>query len=530
MSDMPLPPETPILTGRKLSGRYVLKTLISLRKTTQIWEADDLVLTRKVAVKLTHPELIYESAFIKKFRSEARMTAKLNHSSIVSIYDTTGDEEVEAIVMELIEGMPLRAYLDEEGPMPIENALGLLNQVVDALQHAHQQGIFHGNLNPNNIFLCSGQRVKVTDFGLSSPLEILRNSNPEYLEERSPYLSPEQCDGENPNERSDIYSLGLIFLEILSGTSPSELHQRSQEEIKDVLEKRMGEVPISLQEGIMRALETLPAKRFPNPVGFRSAITPNIPKSSDTKDSMDYDPKTPERDKYQIVTAVLTIGMVFTFILAIIFAANIDDNLFGNNSSDSTSPTIAETEEDASPEEEKEEEIVESTETPQEETTTESPTSGEEETTVSPIFEETPIISAQDFDPLGDGVEHPELLANLYDNDSTTAWKTETYGHRSLGFLKPGVGVIVELEKAIPLHSLEIDTEAVGWSGEIYVSDVIGSTLEDWGEPIETIEANPGSASINLTGNAGSVVLIWITDLGDAPPSLKIEISEIRIT
>ena len=69
MSDMPLPPETPILTGRKLSGRYVLKTLISLRKTTQIWEADDLVLTRKVAVKLTHPELIYESAFIKKFRS-----------------------------------------------------------------------------------------------------------------------------------------------------------------------------------------------------------------------------------------------------------------------------------------------------------------------------------------------------------------------------------------------------------------------------------------------------------------------------
>jgi serine/threonine protein kinase len=529
MSDIPLPPETPILSGRKLSGRYVLKTLLSLGETTQIWEADDLVLTRKVAVKLTHPQLIYESAFIKKFRSEARMTAKLNHSSIVSIYDTTGDEEVEAIVMELIEGMPLSAYLDEEGPMSIENALGFMNQVIDALQHAHQQGIFHGNLNPHNIFLCSGQRVKVTDFGLSAPVEILRNSNPEYIEERSPYLSPEQYDGENPNERSDIYSLGLIFLEILTGTSPSERHQGSQEEIKDALEKQMGEVPISLQEGIMRALETLPAKRFPNPVSFRSAITPDIPKSGDTKESMDYDPKTPERDKHRIVTAVLTVGMVFTFILAIIFAANIDDDLFGNNSSDSTSPAIAETEKETSPEEE----TVESTETPQEAIATEateSPTSVQEKTTVSPIFEETPIISAQDFDPLGDGVEHPELLANLYDNDSTTAWKTESYGHRSLGFLKPGVGVIVELENAIPLHSLEIDTEAVGWSGEIYVSTVIGATLEEWGDPIESIEANPGSVSINLTGSAGSVVLIWITDLGDAPPSLKIEISEIRLT
>jgi serine/threonine protein kinase len=527
MSDTPLPPETPILTGRKLSGRYVLKTLLSLGKITQIWEADDLVLTRKVAVKLTHPQLIYESAFIRKFRSDARMTAKLNHSSIVSIYDTTGDEEVEAIVMELIDGMPLRAYLDEIGPMPIENALGLLNQVVDALQHAHQQGIFHGNLNPNNIFLCSGQRVKVTDFGLSVSAEILRNASPEYLKERSPYLSPEQYDGENPNERSDIYSLGLTFLEILSGTSPSELNQRSQKEINDALEKRMGEVPISLQEGIERALETIPAKRFPNPVSFRSAINPDIPKSSDTKDSMDNRPNTRERDTHKIVTSVLTIGMVFTFILAIIFATNIDDGLFGNNSSDSTSPTIIETEEEASPEEE---ETVGSVETPQEETNTESPTSIQEETTVSPIFEETPIISAQDFDPLGDGVEHPELLANLYDNDSTTAWKTETYGHRSLGFLKPGVGVIVELENAIPLHSLEIDTVAMGWSGDIYVSDVIGATLADWGEPVETIEANSGSASIDLTGSAGSVVLIWITDLGDAPPSLKIEISEIRLS
>ena len=99
-----------------------------------------------------HPELIYESAFIREFRSRARKSAQLNHPSIVPIYDTTGDEEIEAIVMELIEGMPLRVYIDEIGTMSAGKALNVLTQVVDALQHAHQQGIIHGDLNPENIF------------------------------------------------------------------------------------------------------------------------------------------------------------------------------------------------------------------------------------------------------------------------------------------------------------------------------------------------------------------------------------------
>ena len=147
MPDNPLHPDTPILTGRKLSGRYVLKTPIFLGKTINVWEDDDLVLTRKVAVKLTHPHLIYESAFIREFRTKARTTAQLNHPSIVTIYDTTGDEEMEAIVMELIEGMTLRSYLDEVGTMSPAKTLNVLTQVVDALQHAHQHGIVHGDLN-----------------------------------------------------------------------------------------------------------------------------------------------------------------------------------------------------------------------------------------------------------------------------------------------------------------------------------------------------------------------------------------------
>ena len=528
MPDNPLPPETPILTGRKLSGRYVLKTPLFLGKATQVWEADDLVLTRKVAIKLTHPQLIYESAFIKEFRSRARTTAQLNHPSIVPIYDTTGDEEIEAIVMELIEGMPLRAYIDEIGTMSPGKTLNVLTQVVDALQHAHQQGIVHGDLNPENIFLCSGQQVKVAGFGLATSEKILRETSVNYREEPSSYLAPEQSTGEAPNQQSDIYSLGIVILELLTGVGPLELNQSSLSEITTAFKKAPREIPTGFQEPIMKAIERDPKRRFISPVTFRSAMNPEKPQENARNNNMDPNPKKRQRDLNQIVTAVLTIGMVFTFILGIIFAANLDDDLFGNDSSN-TSVSSAPQEESTAVDEQESSDSEEASNN-QEAAVAETPTPTVKEATVSPIFEETPIVAAEDFDPLGDGVEHPELLENLFDNDSLTSWKTETYGHRSLGFLKPGVGVVVQLENAINLHSLEIETAAIGWSGEIYVSNTIGASLEAWGEPVALIEASAGTANIDLTGNSGLVVLIWITDLGDAPPSLKLEISEIRIS
>ena len=110
--------EMKILTGRKLSGRYVLSSLISLGQFTQIWEATDLVLSRTVAVKLTNQHLVSESIFLSKFRAEARTISRLNHPSIVSILDTTGDDQIEAIVMELIEGETLKDAVPEEVLFP----------------------------------------------------------------------------------------------------------------------------------------------------------------------------------------------------------------------------------------------------------------------------------------------------------------------------------------------------------------------------------------------------------------------------
>ncbi|MBN39782.1 MAG: hypothetical protein CL457_03875 [Acidimicrobiaceae bacterium] len=530
MPDYPLHPDTPILTGRKLSGRYVLKTPIFLGKTIQVWEADDLVLSRKVAIKLTHPHLISESAFIREFRTRARTTAQLNHPSIVTIYDTTGDEEMEAIVMELIEGMTLRSYLDEIGTMSPAKVLNVLTQVVDALQHAHQQGIIHGDLNPENIFLCSEQKVKVSGFGLSTAENILRAASADFREAQSNYLSPEQLVGKNPNEQSDIYALGRIILELVTGIPPEKINQSSLNSLEDTLKQLQIELPIVFLEALRKAINAEPKNRFTTPIAFRSAMNPETPQENGKNKSMDFNPKTKQRDFNQVVTALLTIGIVFTFIFGIIYAAGLDDDLFGNSSSGTTDSSENNEEVNSGVEENSENVISEETSNNEEGTTEEVPNPTAREVVPSPIFEETPIVAAEDFDPLGDGVEHPELLTNLFDNDSSTAWKTETYGHRSLGFLKPGVGVVVQLEKSIALRSIEIETAAIGWSGEIYVSNTIGASLEAWGSPVALIEASSGTADIDLSGNNGQMVLLWITDLGDAPPSLKIEITEIRIS
>ena len=300
--------------------------------------------------------------------------------------------------------------------------------------------------------------------------------------------------------------------------------------MEDTLEQSQIEIPSVFLEALRKAISAEQKSRFTTPVAFRSAMNPETPQDNGKNKSMDFNPKTRQRDFNQAVTALLTIGIVFTFIFGIIYAAGLDDDLFGNSSSETTDSSENNEEVASGGEENSGNVISEETSNNEEGAAEEVPNPTAREVAPSPIFEETPIVAAEDFDPLGDGVEHPELLANLFDNDSSTAWKTETYGHRSLGFLKPGVGVVVQLEKSISLRSVEIETAAIGWSGEIYVSNTIGASLEAWGSPVALIEASSGTADVDLTGNNGQMVLLWITDLGDAPPSLKIEITEIRIS
>lgn len=149
--------------GRELAQRYVLQRPIASGGMAQVWAADDLVLGRSVAVKLLHTHLTGDPTFVARFRAEARAAARLGHASIVSIFDTVSDGDVEAIVMELIDGMTLRQFLDDYGPLTLDDACDVTTQIAGALTAAHAAGIVHRDIKPGNIMLCPDRRVKVTD-------------------------------------------------------------------------------------------------------------------------------------------------------------------------------------------------------------------------------------------------------------------------------------------------------------------------------------------------------------------------------
>ena len=141
------------------------------------------------------------------------------------------------------------------------------------------------------------------------------------------------------------------------------------------------------------------------------------------------------------------------------------------------------------------------------------------------------VLGADDFDPLGDGVEHPELIDNLLDEDPETIWYSETYANRSMGGLKDGVGVVIELRKPYELQRVAIETANTGWSGEIFVADSPQSALAAWGASVGSITSSQGNATVDLTGLTGGAVLVWFTDLGDKPPpGIRMEISGIEVS
>jgi serine/threonine protein kinase len=166
-----LPDATTISEGHRIGGRYRLVKRLARGGMAEVWEAEDEVLARAVAVKLLLPHLAADEAFHARFHREALAAARLSHPHIVSIYDTCSTEDAEAIVMELVRGTTLRELLDTKGALPPARAVAVARQVADALAHAHASGLVHRDVKPGNILLADDGRVLVTDFGIAKAAE-----------------------------------------------------------------------------------------------------------------------------------------------------------------------------------------------------------------------------------------------------------------------------------------------------------------------------------------------------------------------
>ena len=202
------------LVGTLFHDRYEVLEVLGSGGTSVVYKAKDILLNRLVTIKILREQFARDSKFVNRFRNEAQAVARLSHPNIVSIYDVAFAEGVHYLIMEYVEGGSLKEYMDQHGPLPIEESLDIFQQLLNALQHAHENKVIHRDIKPHNILLDVKHNVRVTDFGLAVTTTELGSQHSNDVMGSVYYMSPEQIKGEQATEATDIYSAGLLLYEI----------------------------------------------------------------------------------------------------------------------------------------------------------------------------------------------------------------------------------------------------------------------------------------------------------------------------
>ncbi|WP_057913455.1 Stk1 family PASTA domain-containing Ser/Thr kinase [Peribacillus muralis] len=209
-----------MLIGRRINGRYKLIEMVGGGGMANVYLARDMILDRDVALKILRMDFNNDEEFIKRFNREAQAATSLAHPNIVSIYDVGEEDAIYYIVMEYVDGFTLKQYIQKYYPIPVDKALDIMKQITAAISHAHHNGIIHRDIKPQNILIDKEGTVKITDFGIALALSATNITQTNAVLGSVHYLSPEQARGGMANKKSDIYSLGIVMFELLTGRLP----------------------------------------------------------------------------------------------------------------------------------------------------------------------------------------------------------------------------------------------------------------------------------------------------------------------
>jgi eukaryotic-like serine/threonine-protein kinase len=266
-----------VTEGRVLADRYELRRLLGRGGMAEVWAAHDRTLGREVAIKLLLDRFREDAGFIQRFQDEARHVARLNHPNLVAVYDTGTDRGQPYFVMELVEGRSLQEAI-AAGGLTEDRALEVCADVCAALQYAHDRGLVHRDIKPGNILLAEDGTVKVTDFGIARAIDSDTVTRTAAVLGTAAYLSPEQAQGLEIDERSDLYSLGVVLYEALTGRQPFQgesavtvAYQHVQEPPRPPREWT-GDISPASEAVAMRALAKNPANRYPSAAAMREDL------------------------------------------------------------------------------------------------------------------------------------------------------------------------------------------------------------------------------------------------------------------
>jgi tRNA A-37 threonylcarbamoyl transferase component Bud32 len=508
------------MLGTALGGRYRLDAQIGKGGMSTVYRAFDTVLERPVAIKLMHREIVSDSDQLERFRREARAVAQLSHAHIVTVIDAgeepqgwAGSESVGAtpyIVFEYVDGETLKALIRRGGPLEITEAVAYAIEIARALGAAHEHHIVHRDVKPQNVLLTAEGTAKITDFGIARTLTEQGLTLDGRVLGTTDYVSPEQALGHAVTGQSDIYSLGVVLYEMLTGeipftgASPVAVAMRHvREEVPDVQHRRP-EVSAATAAVVDRATAKDLAWRYPDIptllADLEEALAIEAARSGQATGEVTTVLRTlpaPARRRVPwhmrhpirwlgsllLVAGVVALGLV----------------LLAGHTHRGVAPDV-----DAKP-------------------------------GLTPVpLEQT---AAHDYNPFGNEPEHPTQVANVIDAEPDTVWSTEHYVNDTLG-RKPGTGIYLDAAPGLRARALEVQTPTPGFTAGVYAASAFDANL-----PYEAPESLVQRGWVELTpphaigaqstirfathGVVFRYYLLWITRL--PPASETAAISQLTL-
>ncbi len=254
--------------GKRLDGRYEIKEIIGVGGMAVVYKAFDNQENRTVAIKILKEEFISNEEFVRRFKNESKAIAMLSHPNIVKVYDVSFGDLIQYIVMEYIDGITLKEFIEREGSLRWKDAVHFTIQILKGLQHAHDKGIVHRDVKPQNIMVLPDGTIKVTDFGIARFARSEQRTITDKAIGSVHYISPEQARGEHTDEKADIYSVGVMLYEMLTGQLPFQAESPVSVAIMQLQRDPQlpteinGSIPLGLEQITMHAMQKNPERRY----------------------------------------------------------------------------------------------------------------------------------------------------------------------------------------------------------------------------------------------------------------------------